>query len=151
MSLTEKYRALSGGVVSINVGATSTPFDAHIELLCDCSPYFNKVFNDRLDDRTPEPVRLPDDDPDAFTEFLNWAYRGTIFQSRPSPSWIDLCRLWVLAGKFEISKLQNLVVTHCKNKYSTESGLVAKDAVEYVYDHAIPGSPLRQMVVDIWV
>jgi hypothetical protein len=142
-------RTLSGGIASLNVGTSETPFDVHLELLCDSSPYFNSLFNDRFARFPPATVRLPDDDPDTFTEFLNWVYRGTIFQNQLHPPLIELFRLWVLADKFEVSELQNLVVTRCKKKL--DYGVLATNTINYVYKNTVPGSPLRQMAVDTFV
>jgi hypothetical protein len=108
-------RTLSGGIASLNVGTPETPFDVHLELLCDSSPYFNRLFIDRFARVPPATVRLPDDDPGAFTEFLNWVYRGTIFQNQLHPPLIELFRLWVLADKFEVPELQNLAVLAAKS------------------------------------
>jgi hypothetical protein len=144
-------RTLSGGIASLNVGTPETPFDVHIELLCDSSPYFNNLFNDRFDRVPPATVRLPDDDPDTFTEFLNWVYRGTIFQNQLHPPLIELFRLWVLAQKFEVPELQNLVVTRCKQKLDYQKkGVLPTNTINYVYNNTIPGSPLRQMTVNIF-
>jgi hypothetical protein len=142
-------RTLSGGIASLNVGTPETPFDVHLELLCDSSPYFNRLFNDRFARVPPATVRLPDYDPGTFTEFLNWVYRGTIFQNQLHPPLIELFRLWVLADKFEVPELQNLVVTHCKKKLDYQkNGVVATNTINYVYNNTVPGSPLRQMTVD---
>jgi len=67
-------RIFSAGVASINVGPEEVPFDAHIELLCDCSPYFNDIFEARYTEPLTEPVLLPDVDPECFSDFLCWAY-----------------------------------------------------------------------------
>lgn len=142
-------RTLSGGIASLNVGTPGTPFDVHLELLCDSSPHFNSLFNDRFATVPPATVRLPDDDPDTFTEFLNWVYYGTIFQNQLHPPWIELFRLWVLADKFEVPELQNLVVTRCKKKLDYQkNGVLATNTINYVYNNTVPGSPLRQMTVD---
>ncbi len=146
------FRTLSGGIVSLNVGTPETPFDVHLELLCDSSPYFNSLFNDRFARVPATNVCLPDDDPDTVTEFLNWVYCGTIFQTQLRTPLIELFRLWVLAEKFEVPELQNLVVTHCKKKLGYQKhGVLMTSTINYVYNNTIPGCPLRQMTVDIFV
>jgi len=145
-------RTLSGGIASLNVGTPETPFDVHLELLCDSSPYFNRLFIDRFARVPPATARLPDDDPGTFTEFLNWVYRGTIFQNQLHPPLIELFRLWVLADKFEVPELQNLVVTRCMKKLDyKKNGVLATNTINYVYNNTAPGSPLRQMTADIFV
>jgi hypothetical protein len=144
--------------MSIIVGPLEIPFNVHLGLICDCSPYFNKLFKDRYTVVKTEPIRLPDDNPDTFAEFLCWAYRGVIFQSQPSssslftssPLWIDLCRLWVLADKFEVRPLQDLVIKHCQMKHNETTELVEKEVIDFVYRSTPPDSPLRQMMVAFW-
>jgi hypothetical protein len=77
-------------MVQINLGTPETPFDAPIALLCCCSPFFDRLFKDRYLKPTPGPVRFADDDPDAFAEFLCWAYGEEIFKDKPSPRFIRL-------------------------------------------------------------
>jgi hypothetical protein len=141
----------SGGIASINVGMEGTPFDVHVELLCDRSPFFNRVFGERYNKPLTEDYSLPDDDPNTFTEFVRWVYQGTIFQDQAFPSWIQLCRLWVLARKLEVPRLQNIVMTACKNKLSHEPGVMGRREIKFVYNHTDMNNPLRRMVVDTWV
>lgn len=122
-----------------------------MELICDCSLYFHEVFKNRFTQRRTEPVLLSDADPDTFAEFLAWAYCGEVFKGQSSVAWIQLCRLWVLADKLGAPKLQNLVIEHCNKRYDLDSGLVDRSAVEFVYNNTLPGSPLRRLVVDIWL
>jgi hypothetical protein len=137
--------------LNIAVGPDDIPFDAHIELICDCSPFFDNLLKHRFTEPQAKIIPLPDDDPDTFMEFLNWAYRGQILDDKFSPKWIELCRLWVLADKLGVRELQNLVITHCGHKYILNHDFVDKEAVEYVYDHTPADSPLRRMVVDTWI
>lgn len=143
---------MTGGIASINVGPNETPFDVHLELICDCSTYFNALFESRFTQPTTQPVFLPDDDPDTFAEFLQWAYRGKIFEDAAPVTWLQLCELWVLAGKLGAPKLQNLVMEHCRRKYDEHDRHTAKrwDVVEFVYRKTAIGSPLRKMMVDLW-
>ncbi|OCL14234.1 hypothetical protein AOQ84DRAFT_222179 [Glonium stellatum] len=142
---------LTSGILNIAVGPDDTPFDVHIELICDCSPFFDNLLKHRFTEPQEKILPLPDVDPDIFTEFLNWAYRGQIFEGMLSPKWIDLCRLWVLADKLGARELQNLVVIQCGNKYIRFGNFVDKEAVEFVYNRTPVDSPLRRMVVDTWV
>lgn len=91
-------------MVHINVGVNQTPFDAHVELLCGCSPYFDTVLKDRTERPIAEdPICFPDDDPDVFAELLGWMYSGDISADLPSRAGsLFLLQLWVLAGKLKI-------------------------------------------------
>ncbi|RAL06794.1 BTB/POZ domain-containing protein [Aspergillus homomorphus CBS 101889] len=102
------------------------PFDAHLELLCDCSPYFDSLYSDRTENPIPsDSVCFPDDDPDVFAELL---------------------------GKLEICGLQNHVIQLCRAELDKKpGGIFDCDKIDYVYTHTLPESPLRLLLVDNWV
>jgi hypothetical protein len=130
-----------------------TPFDVHVELLCDCSPYFDHLFRDRaVKSITDQPIRFQDESPDVFAELISWMYLGEVSVDLPSQPHILLFQLWVLAGKFEISELQNSVISLFKEIITDEPGtILGNDTIDYVYAHTQPMSPPRLLVVDIWV
>ncbi|KAL3457297.1 hypothetical protein BJX64DRAFT_20384 [Aspergillus heterothallicus] len=146
---------LSAGIARINVGEAQTPFDVHVELLCDKSPFFNNLYRDRTVSTIPEvPISLPDADPDVFAEIISWMYQGQLnnelsYQSRLT----FLFELWVLAEKFEIPALQNQVITFCKTRVETKTNtaLPTIQTIEYAYTKTKPFSPLRRFLVDVWI
>ncbi|KAA8644648.1 BTB/POZ domain-containing protein [Aspergillus tanneri] len=98
---------LSGGIAQIKVGIDQTPSDVHIELLCDCSQYFNALYKDlALKNTVDNPICFPDDDPDVFTELISWMYRGKISADLPpGDTLLFLFRLWILAEKLDMREL----------------------------------------------
>ena len=145
----QPYSTLAGGITHINVGQAEIPFDVHLELLCDCSPYFDTLYNNRTVDKntTKKPISFPDDDPAVFAELVSWMYRGEL--SPNLPSIFFLFQLWVLAAELRIQDLQDLTFSHCKQKV-TPGAVFGNETVNYVYNNTLPGSPLRHLVVDIW-
>ncbi|KAL2785546.1 hypothetical protein BJX66DRAFT_314527 [Aspergillus keveii] len=146
---------LSAGIARINVGPDETPFDVHLELLCDSSPYFNNLYKDRTDSTISEvPITLPDVDPDVFAEAISWMYRGKLSADLSTRDrGMAFCfELWVLAAKFEIPALQNQAIGICKVRIdnSTATSLPSTQTVEYVYSNTKPGSPPRRLLVDVW-
>ncbi|KAL2827661.1 hypothetical protein BJY01DRAFT_229022 [Aspergillus pseudoustus] len=146
---------LSAGIARLNVGADQTPFDVHVELLCDKSPFFNNLYSDRTDSTIPEvPISLPDVDPDVFAEIISWMYRSQLNDELTYQGRINfLLELWVLAEKFEIPALQNQAITFCKarTENSPSTALPNMQAIEYVYTKTKPVSPLRRFLVDVWI
>ncbi|KAI2971504.1 hypothetical protein CBS147323_2886 [Aspergillus niger] len=145
--------ALSAGMVHINVGADETPFDVHVELLCSCSPYFDSIYGDRTKNPIPsDPVCFPDEDPVVFAELLAWMYYGDIPIDLPSRTSIHfLLQLWILAGTFEIARLQNQVIHLCRTEIAKVPGRTfSSDDIDFVYSHTLPQSPLRLLLVDNW-
>ncbi|KAI9039332.1 uncharacterized protein KD926_009475 [Aspergillus affinis] len=138
------------GITRIIVGIPETTFDVHIELLRSCSPFFDRLFKDHsLQEIQTNPVPLPHDDPDLFGDLVSWIYRGTIskyFLAEDTDFF--LLRLWVLAARFEMPGLQNHVASH----YHTQPGGVFDQAkINFVYENTRPDSPLRRLVVEMWV
>ena len=76
---------LSGGIANLNVGTPETPFDVHVELLCDASPYFDKLFDNCFATVSAASVSFPDHDPDTFAEFLKGVYWSNFPRSPTSP------------------------------------------------------------------
>ncbi|KAL4935382.1 hypothetical protein BDV06DRAFT_228882 [Aspergillus oleicola] len=144
---------LSAGIAHINMGPHDTPFDAHLELLCDCSPYFDALYNERTQlEATGDPFSFPGEDPDVFAELIGWMYRGTLSPDLESRvRLLFLFKLWVLAAKFEIPALQNATMSLCEKRIENKaSGLITGATVNYVYANTDPGSPPRQLVVGTW-
>ena len=115
---------LSGGIANLNVGTPETPFDVHVELLCDASPYFDKLFDNRFATVSAASVRFPDHDPDTFAEFLNWVYTGAIFPGHLSPLLIEPLRLWIQGEKFEVPELQNSGVARCQHIWDSNESII---------------------------
>ncbi|KAI9926054.1 hypothetical protein ASPWEDRAFT_25875 [Aspergillus wentii DTO 134E9] len=144
---------LSGGFARLTVGKDEVPFDVHLELLRDCSPYFEDLFKHRgAEDITEQPVSFPDDDPDLFAQAISWMYRGSLAaESDYGVTKLFLLRLWVLAGKLQMAGLQNKVMSVFKIKLDRAPHIIMGTAsIDYVYAHTLPDSPLRRLAVDEW-
>ncbi|KAJ5921156.1 hypothetical protein N7466_009482 [Penicillium verhagenii] len=145
---------LCGGVIQIDVGESKTPFDVHLELLCTCSPYFESQFQKRFEEAIPESfIHFPDDDPQVFAQVIMWMYRGSgALQVLENKKLDFLARLWILAEKLQMTDLENWMMAICHQRVKeTPANFVGKETVSYIYAHALPESPLRRLVVDIWV
>ncbi|KAJ6031606.1 hypothetical protein N7540_002338 [Penicillium herquei] len=145
--------ALSAGMVHLNVGPSGTPFDVHVELLCSYSPYFDSIYSNRTVEPIPsDPISFPEDDPDVFAELLAWMYHGDNSIDIPSRSDVFfLLKLWILAAKFEVSKLQNHVMQLCKIGFDKKPDrILDEEKIQYVYTNTWPQSPLRLFLVDHW-
>jgi hypothetical protein len=138
--------------VHINVGSEETPFDVHLELLCDCSPYFDRLFKDRtVKSLTENPIRFPDDNPDVFSELISWMYLGKFSNDLSYHTGLFFCQLWVLAGKLEMLELQNSVILLLMKGINEKADSVVDiDMLNYIYTNTLLGSPLRLLVVDTW-
>ncbi|KAL4812681.1 hypothetical protein BDW67DRAFT_169763 [Aspergillus spinulosporus] len=148
------YRTLSGGIVNLTVGASETPFDVHIELLCDRSSYFDNLLENRYTELTTQELVFPNDAPEVFADFVSWAYCGRIScakVAKESSRALHLFQLWALAERFRVPELQDIAFASCKELLDAEPDkIVGSDAVQHAYLHSSPGSTIRQLAVDIW-
>ncbi|KAL3452084.1 hypothetical protein BJX65DRAFT_205283 [Aspergillus insuetus] len=132
---------LAGGILNLTVGPSETPFDVHLELLCDCSPYFNSRLSERFDDTFIKELHFPEEDPEAFADFIRWAYTGTLdislhkgnnnysaigngnTSSGAKPDLIlHLFRVWTLADKFIVPQLTELAMARCEVEMNADPG-----------------------------
>ncbi|KAL4745049.1 hypothetical protein BDW72DRAFT_199016 [Aspergillus terricola var. indicus] len=148
------YRTLSGGIVNLTVGASETPFDVHIELLCDQSSYFDNLLENRYTDLSTRELVFPNDVPDVFADFVSWAYCGRISsagKATKSSRILHLFQLWTLAERFQVPELRDIAFASCKELLDAEpDSLVGSEAVQHAYLHSSPGSTIRQLAVNIW-
>ncbi|KAJ5404011.1 hypothetical protein N7509_003882 [Penicillium cosmopolitanum] len=142
------------GIVKLDVGESRAPFDVHLELLCACSPYFDLLFSKRteksLDDQA---IHLPDLDPDLFAEIVLWMYcskhsLGGLQRKKMN----FLLKLWLLAKNLEIPELQDSLMPLLKGRAQEDTReILCNDAVDLIYTQTLPNSPLRHLVVDIYI
>ncbi|KAF2278662.1 uncharacterized protein EI97DRAFT_456118 [Westerdykella ornata] len=111
------FSILSGGIVQLSVGEDETPFDAHIELLCAHSPFFDNALKGRFQEAETKIIALPEDDPDSFSDLLSYVYTKRISVDEKATTWMDLCKLWVMADKYQIPALQNAVMAKMSKKW----------------------------------
>ncbi|KAL4862315.1 hypothetical protein BDV12DRAFT_179014 [Aspergillus spectabilis] len=149
---------LSSGIISLTVGQDAVPYNAHIELLCDCSPYLDRLLQERYSDQFTPEIDFPNDDPDIFVDFLIWAYSDTIRDVDPvlanSNTILRLFQIWTLAGKFEVPVLQERTLTLCRRILTCQPSylIIGVEALGHAYeDTECDTSALRTLAVEIWI
>lgn len=142
------------GIVKLDVGESRVPFDVHLELLCTCSPYFDHLFRKRtkksFDDQA---IHLPDMEPDLFAEIVLWMYRSKLSLGELQKKKMNyLLKLWLLAKNLEIPELQDSLMPLLKGRAEEDTReILCNDAVSLIYTQTLPNSPLRHLVVDIYI
>ncbi|RDW81041.1 uncharacterized protein DSM5745_04598 [Aspergillus mulundensis] len=144
-------RTLSGGIVNLTVGHSETPFDVHIELLCDRSPYFDKLLENRYTESPNGELVFSNDDPDVFADFVSWVYCGNISTGLKSSRRLHFFQLWTLAERFQVAELQELALVRIKEILAAHPELlISRTQIEHAYGQSRPGSALRLLAVDTW-
>lgn len=142
------------GIVKLDVGESRAPFDVHLELLCACSPYFDHLLSKRtkqsFDDQA---IHFPDMEPDLFAEIVLWMYRSKHSLGGLQRKKMNfLLKLWLLAKNLEIPELQDSLMPLLKGRAEEDTReILCNDAVGLIYTQTLPNSPLRHLVVDIYI
>ncbi len=93
-------------MVTIFVGSKRKEFMIHKDLICGTAEFFNKAFNGHFMEKDGV-MYLPDDNPEAFTLFVDWLYRHKI-PSGNSESYIHtLYDLYIMANKMCLEDLMD--------------------------------------------
>jgi hypothetical protein len=147
-------------MVQIIVGPEQKLFVIHEDLLCRVE-YFKSAFKGFFKESNDKMIVLPEDDPIAFSEVVNWVY-GHKYECKSmnckpgevpqTGHIIPHCEVFVLADKYGIRGLENMCINACINCYPVhrKSGIDYTE-VNYIYDHTLPGSRLRRCAVDMLV
>ena len=141
-------------VVTFLIGAPHPrKFVVHQNFVDYYCPLLKKAFNSPFIEGMTKTYKLEDTTPAAFALFVRWLYTQDIEDAMAandhkeiSAYYAALVRLWILAEKFMLSRLQNAVLEVLeKLRISTKSFPILQ--YEYVYEHTSNDSALRQLLV----
>jgi hypothetical protein len=94
-------------------------------------------------------IDLDDVEPEVFDIFVQWLYTSELHKHGSNlPRGDLLIKLWVLADRLMIQKLQNTAICAIEHKVMKEDLVVRTDQVKYIYENTVSGSPLRRLIVD---
>lgn len=93
---------LGDELVTIYVGPKRKGFTIHKEIICE-SDFFRGAFDEAKDGK----MHLPEDNPDAFDLYAEWAYRKRIRDGHSESYLHSLYDLYIMADKFCNTKLMD--------------------------------------------
>ncbi|KAN0116981.1 hypothetical protein V8E51_002958 [Hyaloscypha variabilis] len=104
--------------IIVGDGQDSTPFTLHERRLCFYSPVFAKAFNGTTPEAASRTMKLDDIEVSVFGLLLFWIYSAAIPRRELQNEDKDtipqtptqLSKLWVLAQRFHMPKLQNEII-----------------------------------------
>lgn len=140
--------------VAVKSPTTSTieKFTIHKNFICHYAPYFSILYPSITPDGEPNIPEL-ESEPSIFTGLVNWIYTQEIKDTETETSVVGiefLVGLWILAEQTFIPKLQNQVMRLLqtgKTGYCKDDGQLLK----YAYRNSSKKSPLRRVLVDIFI
>lgn len=121
---------LGTDLVKLYVGPKRKEFGVHKSLLCKSSHFFDAALNGPYIEGQEGKMYLPEDDPGAFSLYVEWLYRGSIRQGNTEQHLHDLYDLYLLAEKICLIKLKNLTMDSIQNmawQYDLRDVLVTKE------------------------
>jgi hypothetical protein len=83
----------------VKVGKAKNEIHVHKRLLQSRSPYFKQLLASRCNGANT--LVLDDVDADTFSRFLSWLYADSFIVPKDD-EWIGLCKLWILAERFQV-------------------------------------------------
>lgn len=149
------------------VGAEQKKFIIHKEVACKHSYVLRTEFDGPfIKDRTAV-YTLEDTDTEVFRLFFEFLYREKVIFKSHNPNPADdvdkvrarnhtskcedqdyvLVDLWILADRFMVRPLQNLVIDQL-SRVATECGLDLSDSFQSIYDRTLEGSQLRRFIAN---
>lgn len=160
----DSFLWLASPAVSVAVGQTPKIFQVHGAILCTSSKFFRKVLKPewmslRGEDKKPIELTDPEDDPETFTIYVHWLYYKALPASvSGKPSSGQIARLvdaYLLGEKlmdvsFKNAVMAAIITSFCHSPRSERRFPCTAD-IEALYDRTTPTSPLRSLIVDLWV
>ncbi|KAL3477662.1 hypothetical protein BJX99DRAFT_269739 [Aspergillus californicus] len=153
---------ISGDTIKVLVGSKEQPFFVHETLVRMASPFFDKAMNHPWKESQERCVKLPEDDPRSFEIFAHWLYFGKLAVNSEETSieiddrYLQLAKAYVLGNKLLCIKFQNDIIDAFieKSDWRGEHGVGLfpdEDCVMVVYGNSMPSSPIRRLLVNMYV
>ncbi|TKA73964.1 hypothetical protein B0A49_02900 [Cryomyces minteri] len=127
---------------AIHAGLTKKKFDVHTALLASRSPYFKTLFSASTTSINA-PIYFEDLDEFAFALFLRWLYGGKLMGPSDFHGMQHYLCLYVLAQRFEVEALQNLVMDLVRSYYRASNMTAPAYRLEYIYTSTRSACPMR--------
>lgn len=144
------HELLTSAMVDIYVGEDSTHWPIHERLLCYHSPFFSSIFYDKKATSRPgtnKSYGLPEDDDLPFELLVGWLYSGHLKTPTEEKEVGHLLDLYLLADRFQMEKLGNVVTDTVRDFYHTTSTYPGLRRVQYIYANTEEDNQMRELMV----
>ncbi|KAL9126252.1 MAG: hypothetical protein Q9217_004665 [Psora testacea] len=128
-------------------------FGIHKGLLCQNSKYFHAAFNGPFTEASSGQISLADENPTIFDIVYTWLYTGklTYCKEGKDVQCLDAhyVNLYIFGDKYDMPRLCNEAVNGIIHRYERYNAIYNNP--KHVYHHTPPASPLRRVMVAIYV
>ena len=139
-------------VLDIFVGENLRHFRVYKKLLCAKVPYFQKMFASGFKEVIEKTVRMPEDDPDAFNQFLEWFYKGALQpvniakETRDGGPLFNRVKLYRFAEKHCLDVLMDLAISSIMTCHVKNKSMPNYTSIKYGYPETDTSSKLRSFM-----
>ncbi|KAL8952748.1 MAG: hypothetical protein Q9222_001359 [Ikaeria aurantiellina] len=140
-------------VVTVLVGPkdASHTYVTHAEMLAHHSPFFKIAMTGNWLEAKTGVIELPEDDWRVYEVFQNWLYQEILYVDVDAEIPGFLLKLWVFGDKVQVAAFQNTVIEVLRLQRTNPNRLFNQKDVRYAFDHTDDGSPLRQLILDMFI
>ncbi|KAI8939473.1 hypothetical protein NX059_003246 [Plenodomus lindquistii] len=146
-------------------------FHVHQSVLCQYSKFFQAATKPRWSEYRKKPIDLSEDDPDIFALYVQWLYTGLVaVKSKREDTDVEdslnfeeddtaiefqdiskrtLVKCYLLGEKLMDTVYQDTIMSTLLKTASM--GIPTYDTIRIAYQGTNINSPLRKLMVDIWV
>jgi len=133
--------------VTFIVGTNKTKFLIHKSFACAYSPVLKAAFNNTFVEGQTQTYKLEETTEGAFGLLSQWIYTQKLDgdlggKEKAGP---NLYRLWILAEKLLMPRLQNLAIDHIEADH-VKYRVIFVPEFEYVWENTTVDSPLRRLL-----
>ena len=129
----------------------------HKNLACRDSSFFKAACKSGFREAESKEVKLPEDEPETFDNFVQWLYTGDFEKPKSEssyPDWEFFFNTYVLADKLGAPKfgnyIMNVMINEAETRWNEELSLPDAAAVCVAYENTPESSPLRRFLVDLY-
>lgn len=146
--------------VVLLVGKAQQEMLVHMNIICAHSTFFRTALKKEWKEGQTRVIKLPEDDPDIVTRYLNFVYHNrlvTQYKSQPDSNYIDLALLYVYGERVLDNFIQNTIIEHLlkltavinRNKPG-HPHYPGPAVVEIIYEGTTAASPFRRLLIDMY-
>lgn len=158
------FQLSKGPIIEVQVGRVDAQsFMVHEPLLRSSSPYFDRMLCGNWKEAREQLIKLPEDKPTIFAIYMAWLYQKKIATVRRvwlpgTTEFLHLVQAYTFGDMIQAKSFQNSIIDAIfEKRRAGREGLgwferiPDHDCVNTVYQNTCPGSPLRRLLVDLWI
>jgi hypothetical protein len=146
--------------VILSVGKEQQEMLVHMNIISAHSAFFRTALKKEWKEGQTRVVKLPEDDPDIVTRYLDFVYHNrlvTQYKSQADSNYIDLALLYVYGERVLDTFIQNTIIEHLlkltdviNRNYLGHRHYPGPAVIEIIYEGTTAASSFRRLLVDMY-